>query len=75
MIYANFDAETGECMWCGETLGDVALPKTMKGLFSKRYAMVDGKVVDMHVGKTDAEAEALWLAAQPSSVEEENVPA
>lgn len=61
MLYANFNAETGECMWCGETLGDVALPKTMKGLFSKRYAMVDGVVVDKYPGKSDAEAEVLWL--------------
>lgn len=64
MVYANFDKETGECLWCGETLGDVQLPKTFKGLFSKRYAMVNGEVVDKYKGKTDAEAEALWLAEQ-----------
>lgn len=66
MPYANFNAETGECLWCGEGLGDVALPKKMKGLFPKRYVLVDGVVVDQYEGKTDAEAEALWLAAQPS---------
>jgi hypothetical protein len=63
MLFANFDAFTGECMYCGESQGDVQLPKTFKGKFPKRYRMVDGKVVDQYAGKTDEEAESLWLKA------------
>lgn len=65
MLYANFNADTGECLYCGESQGDVELPKTMKGAFTKRYQLVDGAIVDKYKGKTDAEAESLWLAEQP----------
>jgi hypothetical protein len=68
MIYANFNPETGECAWCGETLGDVQLSAEFTGLFPKRYAMQNGVVVDKYSGKTDAEAEVLWLAEQPIAI-------
>jgi hypothetical protein len=59
-LHGNFNSD-GECVWCGEGLGDVQFPKTLKGTFTKRYKLVDGKVVDQYAGKTDEEAEALWL--------------
>lgn len=61
MLYGNFDT-TGDCVWCGDNPGDVAFPESFTGRFSKRYKLVDGEVVDKYPGKSDAEAEQLWLA-------------
>ena len=74
MVYANFDAETGECLWCGTGLGDVKLPDHMTGLFPKRYHMVDGVVVDKYEGQTDEEVESAWWVnnTEPQSSEQDD---
>ena len=61
-LYANFDTETGECLYCGDAPGTVKLPTALKGQFPKRYLLKDGKVIDKYPGMTDQEAEQTWLA-------------
>lgn len=60
-VSANFNA-AGECIWSGVGYGDHVLPKGFSGAFSKRYALQEGVIVDRYPGKTDEEAEQLWLA-------------